>query len=86
MSAHDGFNARADAEALNDAMKGMGANEKALFAILCKRTFNQRCQIAKEYKAAFGQVSLLLYRIELISFKIGAFFSLGSRDQVQRGH
>ena len=51
------FDARADADALHKAMKGLGTDEKALIDILCHRTAQQRVQIAQAYKSGYGKVS-----------------------------
>ncbi len=51
------FDARADADALHKAMKGMGTDEKGLINVLCKRPSHQRVNIAQIYKASFGKVN-----------------------------
>jgi hypothetical protein len=53
----DPFDARADADALHKAMKGLGTDEEGLIDILCRRTSHQRVQIVQAYKASFGKVS-----------------------------
>lgn len=50
------FNPIDDAEKLYKAMKGIGTNETVLIDILCKRTAQQRMQIASAYKTCFGKV------------------------------
>ncbi|XP_057376837.1 annexin B9-like isoform X2 [Daphnia carinata] len=49
------FDARADADALYKAMKGLGTDEKALMAILCHRSNNQRVLISQAYKSGYGK-------------------------------
>lgn len=50
------FDARADADVLHKAMKGMGTDEKALISILCHRTSSQRTAINQAYKSGYGKV------------------------------
>lgn len=50
------FNAKADAESLHNAMKGLGTNEKALIKVLCDRSCDQRVQIAHAFKEKFDKV------------------------------
>lgn len=45
------FNAKADADTLYSAMKGLGTDEKGLIKILCHRSHDQRVQIAQAFKA-----------------------------------
>ena len=52
------FDARADADALHKAMKGLGTNEDALIQILCHRTSAQRVAINQAYKSGYGNVYL----------------------------
>ncbi|XP_057380445.1 annexin B9-like [Daphnia carinata] len=49
------FDARADADALHKAMKGLGTDEKALITILCHRTSSQRAEINRAYKSGYGK-------------------------------
>ncbi|XP_046448112.1 annexin B9-like [Daphnia pulex] len=49
------FDARADADALHKAMKGMGTDEKALINILCHRSNDQRVSIKQAYKSGNGK-------------------------------
>lgn len=49
------FNAKADAEALHGAMKGLGTNEKALIKVLCHRSCEQRVQIAHAFKEIYDK-------------------------------
>ena len=50
------FNPVDDAEKLYKAMKGIGTNETVLIDILCRRTNQQRMQIALSFKTAYGKV------------------------------
>ncbi|KAM7536181.1 hypothetical protein Aperf_G00000095710 [Anoplocephala perfoliata] len=52
---HANFDANADAQALREAMKGMGTSEQAIIDIIAKRTVAQRQEIAHAFKAQFGQ-------------------------------
>lgn len=49
------FNPIDDAEKLYKAMKGIGTNETVLIDILCRRTNQQRLQIALSFKTAYGK-------------------------------
>lgn len=49
------FNASNDAAALRKAMKGFGTDEDAIIEVLCRRTCNQRMEIAKAFKTAYGK-------------------------------
>lgn len=53
---HQPFDARADADALYNAMKGWGTDEKGLISVLCKRTSSQRAQITQAFKSGYGKV------------------------------
>lgn len=53
------FDARADADALHKAMKGMGTDEKALINILCHRSNDQRVSITQAYKSGYGKVEII---------------------------
>lgn len=44
-----------DAAKLYKAMKGFGTNETVLIDILCRRTYQQRREIAMSYKTSFGK-------------------------------
>jgi hypothetical protein len=50
------FNADADCQALSQAMRGAGTNERALIDIIANRSNSQRQQIKAHYKASFGHV------------------------------
>ena len=52
------FDARADADRLHKAMKGLGTDEKGLMEVLCRRTAAQRVQIAQAYKSGYGKVNV----------------------------
>lgn len=49
------FNPNDDAAKLRKAMKGFGTDEKALIDVLCRRTFDQRREIALAYKTGYGK-------------------------------
>jgi len=49
------FDARADADRLHKAMKGLGTDEKGLMEVLCRRTAAQRVQIGQAYKSGYGK-------------------------------
>ncbi|VDL18983.1 unnamed protein product [Hymenolepis diminuta] len=49
------LNANEDANELERAMKGFGANEQKITEIIANRTVSQRQEIAKAYKAAYGR-------------------------------
>ncbi|XP_019961319.2 annexin A3a [Paralichthys olivaceus] len=52
---HPNFNAENDAEALRDAMKGFGTEEKVLIDILTQRTNQQRQLICEAYEKITGK-------------------------------
>ena len=49
------MSAEKDAEALRNAMKGIGTDEAAIIKIIANRTNAQRQQIKQAYKTAFGR-------------------------------
>lgn len=59
------FNASDDAARIRKAMKGFGTDETALIDILCKRTSDQRQEIALTYKASYGKELLKSLKEEL---------------------
>ncbi|XP_039274449.1 annexin A13-like [Styela clava] len=49
------FNPDQDAEALREAMKGLGTEEKVIIAIVANRTRRQRLKIEETYKQKYGR-------------------------------
>lgn len=49
------FNAMNDAGVLRKAMKGFGTDEDALISVICRRTNNERQEIAKAFKTSYGK-------------------------------
>ncbi|TGZ63449.1 hypothetical protein CRM22_006904 [Opisthorchis felineus] len=49
------FNPDQDCEKLRKAMKGVGTDEKAIIDVLAHRTADQRVQIVKKFKTAYGK-------------------------------
>lgn len=49
------FNASNDAAALRKAMKGFGTDEDAIIEVLCRRTNDQRMEICRTFKTAYGK-------------------------------
>lgn len=50
-----GFSADVDAKKLREGMKGLGTDEAALIAILCRRTARERIEIGKAFYRLFGK-------------------------------
>lgn len=70
------FDARADADALHKAMKGLGTDEKTLIAILCHRSNGQRVLISQAYKSGYAKVKTkkkypLKFHVILFDFPAG---------------
>lgn len=59
------FNPERDCHALNEAMRGLGTNERALIDIAANRSNSQRQQIKIQYKTMFGQDLIHQFRGEL---------------------
>lgn len=55
MFAADPFDPVADAATLRKAMKGFGTDEDALIEVLCRRTSDQRQEIADAFEKAYGK-------------------------------
>ncbi|KAL5960687.1 Annexin A7 [Taenia solium] len=55
VSASPSMNANEDANELEKAMKGFGTDKKKIINILANRTVQQRQEIARAYKAAYGK-------------------------------
>nr|UZN72719.1 annexin B3 [Taenia multiceps] len=49
------FNANADAQELEKAMRGIGTNKATIINVLANRTKSQRREIAQAYKAQYGK-------------------------------
>lgn len=80
---YQGFDADADAQALEDAMKGVGTDEDVIIDILAHRTSFQRKEIAKAYKAQFGQNLIEKLHKELSGdFRQAVEWSFYSRAEV----
>lgn len=54
---YDDFDAEADAQALNKAMRGLGTDEESITKILGNRASWQRMEIVETFKTLFGEVS-----------------------------
>jgi len=52
---YDDFDAEADAQALNKAMKGLGTDEESITKILGNRASWQRMEIVETFKTLFGE-------------------------------
>ena len=57
---YDDFDAEADAQALNKAMRGLGTDEESITKILGRRACWQRMEIVETFKTLFGEVSVIL--------------------------
>lgn len=51
------FDPSGDSAILRKAMKGLGTDEKAIIAVLARRTSDQRQQIMLKYQQSYGRVS-----------------------------
>lgn len=49
------FDAQADSEALRKAMKGFGCDDNGLIEVICRRSNQQRQEIAKVFKTHYGK-------------------------------
>ncbi|XP_070506542.1 annexin B11-like isoform X2 [Chironomus tepperi] len=49
------FDARSDSEALRKAMKGFGCDDNGLIEVICRRSNQQRQEIAKDFKTHYGK-------------------------------
>lgn len=56
MKPYDDFDAEADAQALNKAMRGLGTDEESITKILGNRASWQRMEIVETFKTLFGEV------------------------------
>lgn len=52
---HHPFNPSEDAQRLYKAMKGFGTDEATLIDVLCRRTWQQRQEIALAFKSSYGK-------------------------------
>ncbi|KAM7534942.1 hypothetical protein Aperf_G00000095750 [Anoplocephala perfoliata] len=77
------FNVQADAEALYEAMKGLGTDEDAIIKILSQRSLQQRQQIEKTFKSMFGQDLRQQLSKELSGyFKLAVLYSFQDKAHV----
>ncbi|XP_038569018.1 annexin A5-like isoform X2 [Micropterus salmoides] len=65
VKASGNFNAKADAEVLHKAMKGLGTNEAAILQLVTARSNPQRQQIKAAYKTQFGKDLIHVLKGEL---------------------
>lgn len=55
VTAYAGFDPEADCKKLRSAMKGLGTDEKAIIAVICYRSNDQRQELKLKYKSMYGK-------------------------------